>query len=60
VIELLAAKSLELLKTPDIAKQLRNDGFEVIANGPDGMTKRIVDEVPKWRDIIAKAGVKPV
>ena len=43
-----------------IAEQLRNDGFEVIANGPDGMKKRIDDEVPKWRDIVAKAGIKPV
>jgi tripartite-type tricarboxylate transporter receptor subunit TctC len=59
-VELLAAKSIEILKTPKIAEQLRNNGFEVIANGPDGMTKRIADEVPKWRDIVAKAGIKPV
>jgi hypothetical protein len=45
---------------PGIAEQLRNNGFEVIANGPDGMKKRIGDEVPKWRDIVAKAGIKPV
>jgi hypothetical protein len=25
-----------------------------------GMRKRIDDEVPKWRDIVAKAGLKPV
>jgi tripartite-type tricarboxylate transporter receptor subunit TctC len=60
VIELLSAKSIEILKTPKIAEQLRNDGFEVIANGPEGMKKRIDDEVPKWRDVIAKAGIKPV
>jgi tripartite-type tricarboxylate transporter receptor subunit TctC len=59
-VELLAAKSIEILKTPKITEQLRNNGFEVIANGPDGMTKRIADEVPKWRDIVAKAGIKPV
>ena len=29
-------------------------------NRPDGMRKRIDDEVPKWRDIVAKAGIKPV
>ena len=56
IVELLAGKSLDILKTPKIAEQLRNDGFEVIANGPDGMKKRIADEVPKWRDIVAKAG----
>jgi len=39
---------------------LRNNDFEVIANGPGGMRKRIGDEVPKWRDIVAKAGIKPV
>lgn len=60
IVELLSAKSIEILKTPKIAEQLRNDGFEVIANGPDGMRKRIEDEVPKWREVVAKAGIKPV
>jgi tripartite-type tricarboxylate transporter receptor subunit TctC len=60
IIELLAAKSIAILKTPKIAEQLRNDGYEVIANGPDGLRKRIADEVPKWRDVVAKAGIKPV
>src|ERR1700730_1809310 len=60
IVALLSAKSLEILKRPAIAEQLRNNGFEVIANGPDGMRKRIEDEVPKWRDVIARAGIKPV
>jgi tripartite-type tricarboxylate transporter receptor subunit TctC len=60
IVELLSTKSIEILKTPAIAEQLRNNGFEVIANGPDGMRKRIADEVPKWRDIVAKAGIEPV
>ena len=59
-IDLLAAKSIEILKRPEIATQLRDNGLEVIANGPDGMRKRIEDEVPKWRDVVAKAGIKPV
>ena len=60
VVGLLSAKSIEILKMPRIAEQLRNNGFEVIAGGPDAMRKRIADEVPKWRDIISKAGIKPV
>jgi tripartite-type tricarboxylate transporter receptor subunit TctC len=60
VIDLLAMKSIEVLKRRAITKQLADNGFEVIANGPDGMKKRIDDEVPKWRDIVAKAGIKPV
>jgi tripartite-type tricarboxylate transporter receptor subunit TctC len=60
IVARLSAGALKILKTPEIADQLRNDGFEVIANGPDGMRKRIEDEVPKWRDVVAKAGIKPV
>jgi tripartite-type tricarboxylate transporter receptor subunit TctC len=60
IVELLTAKSIEILKTPKIAEQLQRDGFEVLASGPIGMRKRIDDEVPKWRDIISKAGIKPV
>jgi tripartite-type tricarboxylate transporter receptor subunit TctC len=60
IIARLAAKSVEVLKTPAISEQLLNNGFEVIANGPDGLRQRIADEVPKWRDIIAKSGIKPV
>jgi len=60
IVALLSAKSVEILKTPKISEQLRNNGFEVIANGPDGMRRRIEAEVPKWRDIIVRAGIKPV
>ena len=60
IVTLLSTSAIRILKTPAIAEQLRNDGFEVLANGPDGMRKRIEDEVPKWRDVVAKAGIKPV
>jgi tripartite-type tricarboxylate transporter receptor subunit TctC len=60
IVALLSAKSVEIVKAPDVVDQLRNNGFEVLANGPDGMRRRIETEVPKWRDVIAKAGIKPV
>ncbi len=60
IVERLATRSVEILKRPQIAEQLRNDGFEVLANGPEAMQKRILNEIPKWRDIIVKAGIKPV
>src|SRR5262249_26336504 len=60
VVDWLQSKSIKILKGKKPAEQLRNDGFEVIANGPAGMKKRIDLEVPKWRDIILKAGIKPV
>ncbi len=60
IIERLATRSIAILKTPEVAEQLRNDGYEVIANGPDGLRRRIELEVPKWHDVVAKAGIKPV
>lgn len=60
IVQLLATKSIEILKTNKIADQLRNNGFEVIAKGPDSMRKRITDEVPKWKKVITEAGIQPV
>jgi tripartite-type tricarboxylate transporter receptor subunit TctC len=60
IVARLSAKSVEVLKKPEIVDQLRVNGFEVIANGADGLRQRIAAEVPKWHDVIAKAGIKPV
>ena len=56
----LSAKSVEVLKKPAVVEQLRINGFDVIANGSEGLRRRIATEVPKWHDVIAKAGIKPV
>ena len=60
IVTRLSAKSVEVMKKPEIVEQLRVNGFEVIANGSDGLRQRIAAEVPKWHDVIAKAGIKPV
>jgi len=60
IVKLLSATSVEALKKPEIVDQLRVNGFEVIAHGADGLRQRIQSEVPRWHDIIAKAGIKPV
>jgi len=60
LVEKLATKSMEVLKVPAVVAQLRDNGYEVVAHGPEGLRKYIETEVPKWRDVIAKAGIKPV
>ena len=60
IVARLSATSVEALKKPETVEQLRVNGFEVIAHGSDGLRRRIETEVPKWHDIIAKAGIKPV
>jgi tripartite-type tricarboxylate transporter receptor subunit TctC len=60
IIELLAAKTTAILQMPKVVEQLRNSGFQVLAGGPEAMRKRVDVEVPKWRDLIVKAGIKPI
>jgi tripartite-type tricarboxylate transporter receptor subunit TctC len=60
IVAELSAKSIEVLRKPEIVEQLRTNGYEVIARGGEGLRKRIELEVPKWRNVIAKAGIKPV
>ncbi len=60
IVDLLVKTTLEILHDPKIAQQLLADGFEVIANGPAGLQKRIDDDVPMWRDLIEKSGLEKV
>ena len=60
IVEKLSAKSMEVLKERAVVQQLRSNGYEVTAHGMDALRKRIEIEVPKWHDIIGKAGIKPV
>jgi hypothetical protein len=56
----LAKASLDALNEPAFHERLRTLGFEVIAKGPDGLRRRIADEVPRFRDLIVKAGIERV
>ena len=60
IVAKLSAKSMQVLKAPEVVGQLRVNGYEVTAAGAEALRKRIELEIPKWRDIIAKAGIKPV
>jgi tripartite-type tricarboxylate transporter receptor subunit TctC len=60
IVTKLATKSIEVLRRPAVIAQLRDNGYEVAANGSEALRKYIESQVPKWRDVIAKAGIKPV
>jgi tripartite-type tricarboxylate transporter receptor subunit TctC len=60
IIDRLAGASLAALKEPAFHDKLRTLGFEVIGHGPEGLARRIAEEVPRFRDLIAKAGIERV
>jgi tripartite-type tricarboxylate transporter receptor subunit TctC len=60
IVGRLVTVALDALKDQAFHEKLRALGFDVIASGPEGLRKRIAEEVPRYRDIIAKAGIEKV
>ncbi len=60
IVDALVKTTLEILNDKAIRALLQKSGFEVLANGPAGLAKRITVEIPKWRDLIEKSGITPV
>jgi tripartite-type tricarboxylate transporter receptor subunit TctC len=58
VIDALYRAVADVLKQPDVAKQLLELGAEPAANGPDAFGRQIADEVEKWKKVVAATGVK--
>jgi tripartite-type tricarboxylate transporter receptor subunit TctC len=59
IINRLAKESIASLNQREIRDLLWQAGLRVTAGGPDVLRARIVEEVPMWKDIIEKAGIKP-
>jgi tripartite-type tricarboxylate transporter receptor subunit TctC len=57
IVQRLTKASLDVLHDPAFHETLRTQGFEVIANGPDGLRRRIDREVPQYKALIAKAHI---
>jgi tripartite-type tricarboxylate transporter receptor subunit TctC len=60
IVDRLASVSVDTLKEPDFHDRLRTLGFEILAHGPDVLRSRIAAEIPRYRDIIEKAGIEKV
>jgi tripartite-type tricarboxylate transporter receptor subunit TctC len=60
IVERLSTVLLQALRQPAFHEQLRSLGFEVIGNGPDGLRRRIEIELPRYRELITKAGIERV
>jgi len=60
IVDRLAGASLAALNEPAFHDKLRTLGFEVIGQGPDGLARRIAEDVPRFRELIDKAGIERV
>jgi tripartite-type tricarboxylate transporter receptor subunit TctC len=58
IIDRLAKELQTILAQPDVREKFAKSGLPVVAEGPDAFRARIAKEVPMYRDIIEKAGLK--
>ncbi len=60
ILAALSTATLAILRDPAIVAQLHGNGLDVVASTPEAFAKRIVADVEKWRDVIAKARIPQV
>jgi len=58
IIDKLASALVEIVKRPEVKQKLMNAGYSATGGGPEAFRKIIADEVPKWKEVIALAGIK--
>lgn len=58
IIDRLVKELSKIMKQPDVVERYRKSGAPVIAEGPDGFRARIAREVPMYKEIVDKAGLK--
>jgi tripartite-type tricarboxylate transporter receptor subunit TctC len=57
-VDRIARDVTAILQQADIREKFRQVGFGVVGRGPDGLRARIAEEMPKWKDVIERAGIK--
>lgn len=58
IVDRLAAATIGLLKKPSVRENLQKGGHDVLATTQDELAAVIAKEVPMWREVVSKAGVK--
>jgi tripartite-type tricarboxylate transporter receptor subunit TctC len=58
VIDRLAKEVLAVMRKPEVRDKMLKASFEVRPEGPEALAARIAREVPMWKDIVDKAGIK--
>ena len=58
IIDELAEVVLKIMAKPDVHERMLKAGFAVHAEGPEQLRARIAREVPMWKDLAERAGIK--
>jgi tripartite-type tricarboxylate transporter receptor subunit TctC len=58
IIDRLAKELNAIVRRPDVRTKLQQAGFGVTGGGPDALRARIAEEIPRWKEVIDKTGIK--
>jgi tripartite-type tricarboxylate transporter receptor subunit TctC len=58
IIDRLNAEVVAILRDPQVATSLGDQGVDVVGNAPQEFARIIEADIAKWRDIIRQAGIK--
>ena len=58
ILDRLAKEVLAIMRKPEVRDKMMKASFEVKPEGPEALAARIAREVPMWKDIVDKAGIK--
>jgi tripartite-type tricarboxylate transporter receptor subunit TctC len=57
VIQKLSKAFTTVMKNPDVRAKLLKAGFHSSGTSPEAFRKRVLDELPQWKELISKAGI---
>jgi tripartite-type tricarboxylate transporter receptor subunit TctC len=57
VVDRLSTALIAVVRSPEVRQRLLHAGFHSTGRGPEDFRRRIVDELPKWKDVIQKARI---
>jgi len=58
VIDRLAKEVMAIMRKDEVREKMLKASFEVKPEGPEALAARIAREVPMWKDIVDKAGIR--
>src|SRR5215471_15519284 len=58
VIDRLAKEVMAIMRKAEVREKMLKASFELKPEGPEALAARIAREVPMWKDIVDKAGIK--
>ena len=58
IVDRIAIETTTILRHPDVIEKFRQVGLVVVGKGPEALRARLADEVPRWKEVIEKGGIK--